>query len=136
MTIKTVPHINFRGDARSALDFYQSVFGGDITIVTYQDAHAVQDPEKADQVMWGQVASSAGFAVMAYDVPSRLDWNAGEIPFFVSVRGEAEEISRCWTKLCEGATILQALGPANWAAVYGMLKDKFGVTWVLDAPNG
>ena len=133
MSIKTVTHLNFRGDARAALAFYQSVFGGQLTIVTYADAHAVQNPAEAEQVMWGQVAAENGFNVMAYDVPSRLKWNAGEIPFFVSVRGaDAEEIRGYWEKLAEGAAIVQALAPAGWSPLYGMLKDRFGVTWVLD----
>ena len=133
MSINVTNHLNFRGDARAALKFYQSVFGGDLAIVTYQDAHHVQDPSEADQVMWGQVAAANGFRVMAYDVPSRTPWNPGEIPFFVSVRGDAaDEITRYWEKLSEGATIAQPLAPSGWTPLYGMLKDRFGVTWVLD----
>lgn len=133
MTVKTVTHLNFRGDARAALSFYQSVFGGELMAMTYRDAGAVQNPAEADQIMWGQVASNDGFHIMAYDVPSRLDWNAGEIPFFVSVRGkEADAISRYWAALSDGATIIAPLAPAGWSPLYGMLKDRFGVTWVLD----
>jgi PhnB protein len=133
MTVKATTHLNFRGQARAALSFYQSVFGGDLVIVTYRDANAVGAPAEADQVMWGQVAAASGFRIMAYDVPSRLSWNAGEIPFFVSVRGDAaDDITGCWEKLAAGATILQPLAPAVWSPLYGMLKDQFGVTWVFD----
>jgi PhnB protein len=133
MTIKTTTHLNFRGHARAALEFYQSVFGGHQVVVTYKDAGAVQDPAEADQVMWGQVAGDNGFRIMAYDVPSRLSWNAGEIPVFVSVRGDAaDEVTGFWEKLSDGATVMQPLGPAGWVPLYGMLKDRFGVTWVLD----
>ena len=133
MTIKATTHLNFRGDARAALAFYHSVFGGDQALITYRDAGAVQNPAEADQVMWGQVAAESGFRIMAYDVPSRLSWNPGEIPFFVSIRSDgADEISRHWEKLSDGATILQQLAPAGWSPLYGMLKDRFGVTWVLD----
>ena len=133
MTIKTVTHLNFRGQARAALKFYQTVFGGELMVMTYKDANAVQDPTEADQVMWGQVAAGNGFQVMAYDVPSRLSYEAGEIPFFVSVRGDAaDEISDFWGKLSDGATIVAPLAPSGWSPLYGMLKDRFGVTWVLD----
>lgn len=134
MTINTVTHLNFRGDARAALSFYLSVFGGEQMLITYGDAHNVQKPSEADQIMWGQVAAANGFRIMAYDVPSATAWNQGEIPFFVSVRGEDEgEISSYWEKLREGSTIIRPLEPAGWAKLYGMLKDRFGVTWVLDA---
>ncbi|MFC5745621.1 VOC family protein [Actinomadura rugatobispora] len=133
MSISTVTHLNFRGDARAALGFYQSVFGGDMVTVTYKDAGNVQEPSEADQVMWGQVAAGSGFRVMAYDVPSQLPWHQGENAFFVSVRGDtAEEITAYWEKLSDGATVVQPLGPAQWAPLYGMCKDRFGVTWVLD----
>jgi PhnB protein len=133
MSIKTTTHLNFRGQARAALAFYQSVFGGQDMVLTYKYAGAVQDPAEADQVMWGQVTSEAGFAIMAYDVPSRLAYAPGEIPVFVSVCGDtAEEITGYWDKLAEGATVMQDLAPAGWSPLYGMLKDRFGITWVLD----
>ena len=133
MTIKTTTHLNFRGQARAALEFYQSVFGGTLAALTYADAHAVQNPAEADQIMWGQVAADSGFHIMAYDVPSAMPWDAGTIPFFVSIRGSApDEITALWEKLGAGAAIIVPLAPAAWSPLYGMLKDKFGVTWVLD----
>lgn len=133
MTIRTTTHLNFRGQARDALDFYHAVFGGQPVLVSYKDAGAVQDPAEADQIMWGQVTSDAGFAIMAYDVPSRLSYAPGDNPVFVSVRGDtADEIKLYWDKLTDGASVIQDLAPAGWSPLYGMLKDKFGVTWVLD----
>lgn len=133
MSINTVTHINLRGDARAALEFYQSVFGGDLVAITYEDAHNVSKPSEANQIMWGQVASSDGFHVMAYDVPSSMTWNRGSNPFFVSVRGKsAAEITGYWEKLSTGSTVAVPLAPASWAPLYGMLTDTFGVTWVLD----
>jgi PhnB protein len=133
MSIKTTTHLNFRGDARAALEFYQSVFGGDLATVTYKDAGAVQEESEADQVMWGQVLAEDGFHVMAYDVPSRMAYDEGENSVFVSVRGEtAAEITGYWEKLSDEAIIVIPMGPAGWAPAYGMLKDRFGVVWVLD----
>lgn len=133
MTVSVTNHLNFRGHARAALEFYQSVFGGDMVVITYQDAHSVQNPDEADQVMWGQVTSAVGFRVMAYDVPSSAPWSRGENSSFVSVRGDSgEEITALWEKLVEGSTITQELAPAGWAPLYGMLTDRFGIVWVLD----
>ncbi|HEU4324017.1 MAG TPA: VOC family protein [Roseiflexaceae bacterium] len=133
MSVNAVTHLNFRGEARRALAFYQSVFGGDLALVTYKDAGNVQDPSDADRVMWGQVAADNGFRVMAYDVPSGMPWSQGENAFFVSLRGENPgEIAAHWDKLSVGATVLHPLAPAQWAPLYGMLKDQFGVVWVVD----
>ncbi|PXX61747.1 PhnB protein [Nocardia tenerifensis] len=131
MSITTTTHLNFRGDARAALEFYQSVFGGDLAVVTYQDAGNVQ--EEADRVMWGQVLAENGFHVMAYDVPAATAYDKGENSFFVSVRGATvEEVTGYWEKLSDGATVVIQLGPAGWAPAYGMLRDRFGVVWVVD----
>jgi PhnB protein len=107
--ITTTTHLNFRGTAHAALEFYQSVFGGQIAAITFADAHNVQSKgglateEEANQIMWGQVLGDNGFHVTY------------------------------WNGLKAGATIMADLGPAPWGApLYGMLKDKFGVTWVLD----
>ncbi|MES2642881.1 MAG: VOC family protein [Myxococcota bacterium] len=133
MSVRVTNHLNFRGQARAALRFYQSVFGGEVTIVTYQDAHNVQDPVEAEHVMWGQVEAATGFRVMAYDVPARLPLDPGTNAFFVSVRGDsAAEIRELWEKLSAGATITVPLAPSGWTPLYGMLVDRFGVTWVLD----
>ncbi|TDE21321.1 VOC family protein [Nonomuraea mesophila] len=133
MSVKSVAHLNFRGDARAALEFYRSVFGGDLAVVTYKDAGNVQDAADADRVMWGQVLSGDGFHVMAYDVPSHLPYDQGENPFFLSLRGKtAQEITAYWERLSEGADVVRPLEPAQWSALYGMLKDRFGVTWVMD----
>lgn len=130
--MKAIIHLNFRGQAREALGFYQSVFGGDVALVTYQDAHQVTEASEAQQIMWGEVAADNGFRVMAYDVPSHTAWNPGENAFLVAAQAEtAEDISACWTKLSEGASITSPLAPSQWSPLFGMLKDRFGVNWVL-----
>ncbi|WP_433385467.1 VOC family protein [Actinoplanes sp. CA-142083] len=105
------------------MEFYRSVFGGELAAVDHPG------PADAGQIMWGQVQAGNGFHVMAYDVLAGRSYT----PVFVSVRGQdADEITAYWKSLAEGATIVQDLGPAGWSPLYGMLTDRFGVTWVLD----
>ena len=133
MSIETTTHLNFRGQARAALAFYQSVFGGQLTAITYSDAHAAETPAEADNILWGQVASPEGFRVMAYDVRSGQPYNPGENAVFVSVRGKsADELSAYWARLIEGSTIIVPLAASPWSPLYGMVRDRFGVTFVLD----
>lgn len=147
MSITTTAHLNFRGDAREALEFYRSVFGGHLTLVTYGDFGMPEELPDAGKVVWGQVTADNGFRVMAYDVPGHAEAVAEAPgatrrengmtltgrPFFMSVRGEtAEEVGALWTKLADGATVVEDYGPAQWAPAFGMLTDRFGVTWILD----
>lgn len=133
MTITTTTHLNFRGTARAALEFYQRVFGGQLVAVTYADAHAAETPAEASQVMWGQVTAENGFRIMAYDVPASRPWDAGIMPVYVSVRGtDPAELTALWEKLSTGSTPIVPLAPAAWSPLYGMLTDPFGITFVLD----
>lgn len=133
MSITTTTHLNFRGQAREALAFYQSVFGGQIMIATHSQAYPSFPPEEADLVAYGQVESAEGFRIMAYDVPGARPYDPGIAPVFVSVRGtDNEELTRYWTALAAGATVIQPLAPSGWAPLFGMLTDRMGITWVLD----
>jgi PhnB protein len=46
--------------------------------------------------------------------------------------GSSHQASRRWTGLADDATVIVPLAPAQWSPLYGMLKDRYGVTWVVD----
>ncbi len=132
MTVTVTPHLNFRDSAREALEFYQTAFGGELTILSYADM-GNPDPATANHVTWGQVESDNGFRIMAYDVYPHLPWDQGKHASYVSVRcTDADELQGYWDTLVQGATVIQPIGPSPWAPLYGQLTDRFGVTWVLD----
>lgn len=132
MSVTSTLHINFRGQAREALEFYHSVFGGDILLAPYGDVEAGQDADQAEQIAWGQVQAPNGFHVMAYDVQNSFDYGPGTIPFYLSLNStDADEITTYWKELAEGATVLQDLGPSAFSPLYGKLTDRFGVTWII-----
>ncbi len=133
MSVTTTAHINTRGNARELLNFYAAAFNGQVTVATYTDIHAVEDPRQADQIAWGQVTAPNGFRVMAYDVQPSKTFSPGENAYYIALRGDdTNEIQRMWDGLVNGATILTPLEPAPFAALYGMLTDRYGVTWIVD----
>jgi PhnB protein len=132
MTVTTTAHVNFRGQAREALSFYQSVFGGDLSLATYTDIHSVESQEQADHIAFGRVKATNGFDIMAYDVQPSKGYNPGENTFYVTLQGnDPDEIRAQWDGLANGATILIPLAPAPFAPLYGMVTDRFGVTWIV-----
>ncbi|MUK02474.1 VOC family protein [Vibrio cholerae] len=150
MSVRTTTHLNFRGDARAALEFYRSVFGGQVTIATYGDFGMPKGVPGADEVVFGQVENADGFRIMAYDIPGRTGGSAvaagsthrengttiTDQSFFVSVRGETlGEVEDYWTALSVGATVVEPLVASAWSPGFGMLTDSFGVTWVLDVAS-
>lgn len=134
MTVTTTTHLNFRGQARAALQLYASIFGGEVTAFSYGDAHVDTDGAVPDQLMWGGFQALNGLSLMAFDVPPGRPFSRGEDSVFVSVRGDdPDEITTCFAVLAEGGTIRTPLGPAPWGSpLYGMLDDRFGITWIMD----
>ena len=71
------PYLSFKNDARSAMEFYQSVFGGDLDISTFGSFEGmVEDPSENDLVMHAQLTTPDGFILMASDTPSRMEYVA------------------------------------------------------------
>ena len=136
MSLTFTPHLNFRGQAREALDFYKEVFRGEQVLMTYGQMGQGGDKD-ADRIIWGQVACEDGFRVMAFDILEPRPFDPGANAFFVSLRASSSaEAEARWKALSTGAAILQPIGQAPWSALYGMLTDRFGVTWIVDVDPG
>lgn len=148
MTLTTTTHLNFRGTAREALEHYRAVFGGTLTAATYADLGAPQDAPGADRLVFGQLDTPGGLRLMAYDVPGEpapgLAGPAGSTrrengltltdrPFFQSLRGRSlDEVTPLWDGLAAGGQVVEPLAASPWSPGFGMLTDRFGVTWVVD----
>lgn len=133
MSVQTTPHINFRGEAREALAYYQTIFGGEVMAASYNDIHAAENDRHGDEVAFGRITAPNGFDLMAYDVQPSKGYDPGTNPFYITLSGQDEtEISTGWEQLAADAKhILIPLGPAPFAPLYGMLTDRFGVTWII-----
>jgi PhnB protein len=132
MTVRLNPYLGFRGDARAAMEFYRGVFGGELTVSTFGDFGAAEDPAEADQVMHAQLVGEQGVVLMASDTPQRMSYNPGDT-MSVSLSGDDEAVlQRWWDGLADGATVLQPLTKAQWGDSFGMLRDRFGTTWLVN----
>ncbi|MDK1328608.1 VOC family protein [Arthrobacter sp. zg-Y1143] len=148
MSITTTTHLNFRGTAAPALEFYQSVFGGNVAAATYGDFGMPKDVPGADKIVFGQLETADGFRLMAYDIPGQDGTDTAgaagttrrengttvtDRTFFQSLRGQSmEEVEKLWGALADGAQIIEPLAASAWSPGFGMLTDRFGVTWVID----
>ncbi|WGD38557.1 VOC family protein [Lysinibacter sp. HNR] len=134
MAISLNPYIGFRDNAREAMEFYQSVFGGDLSLNTFGDLQASEDPAEANKIMHAMLTTHSGLILMGADTPSSMPYNPGD-NYSISLSGPFEDdhdLTTYYEKLSEGATILQPLATAPWGDKFGMLTDKFGVTWLVN----
>lgn len=133
MTVLLNPYLNFRGEAREALSFYQSVFGGSVEISTFGDlpqaggGHEV-DP---DQVMHGMLTADNGLVLMAADAPAEMD--APPSTTALSLSGDdADTLRGYWERLADGGQVTMPLAQAPWGDEFGMLNDQFGIPWMVN----
>jgi len=132
MPVTLNPYLNFRANARQALQFYQSVFGGELTLSTFADFQSAHDPSDNDLIMHGQLNGANGLTLMGADTPKDMSHQdfAG---FSISLSGDDEGALRdYWEKLADGGTVLQPLEVAPWGDAFGMVTDQFGVTWLVN----
>src|SRR5690606_31697865 len=127
MASRLNPYLSFRGQAREALQVYQSVFGGELTISTYGEGGMAQAGADKDLVMHGQLVSPSGYCLMASDTPPGIEHTPGStISISLSGGNEADaELRGYWQELSVGGTVTVPLEVAPWGDAFGMLVDRF-----------
>jgi PhnB protein len=131
MASRLNPYVRFNGNARQAMEFYQSVFGGDLNVNTFGE-YGGQDPEGADKIMHAQLETPKGYTLMASDTPPGMPYNPGD-NISISLSGdEADDLRGYWEKLSEGGTVSMPLEKQIWGDEFGSCVDKFGISWVVN----
>jgi PhnB protein len=126
------PYISFSDNAKEAMEFYKSVFGGDLRMNTFGE-FGTQDPAQADKIMHAMLETSSGFTLMASDTPPGMPHNPGD-NITISLSGDdADELRGYWDKLSSGGgTVAMPLEKQMWGDEFGMLTDRFGVPWMVN----
>ena len=133
MTVRLNPYLSFRDNAREAMTFYESVFGGELSISTFADLHASADPNEQDKVMHSQLETPEGLVLMAADTPDGMEYRP-QAGVSVSLSGDDEARLRgYWERLSEGGNVAMPFEKAPWGATFGMCVDRFGTSWMVNA---
>jgi len=120
-------YVNFNGKTREAMEFYKSVFGGELTISTFGEQHVPDAP--ADGVMHSQLNVDGKPLFMASDAMGE-DHLSG---FSLSLSGNnGEELRTYYQKLSDGGQVTKPLEKESWGDEFGMLTDKFGLAWMVN----
>jgi PhnB protein len=130
MASRLNPYLNFNGNARQAMEFYTSVFGGTLILNTFAE-YGGQGAD-ANRIMHGMLETDAGYTIMGADVTSEMTYDrpAG---FSVSLSGDdAEALRGYFEKLSEGGTVTMPLDKQVWGDEFGMCVDRFGISWLVN----
>jgi PhnB protein len=132
MSSKLNPYINFKGQAKAAMEFYKLAFGGKLIMSTFGESGMMKDTPEANNIMHAQLIADNGMLLMASDTPDHMQYKPGT-NVSISLSGDNEsELKGYWEKLSEGGTISQPLEKAPWGDQFGMFTDKFGIQWLVN----
>jgi len=132
MATRLNPYLSFRDNAKEAMGFYQSVFGGELTLSTFEEYHASEDPAEQSKIMHGQLEGENDLVLMASDTPNSMEYRPGNT-MSISLSGDDDaQLRGYWNKLSEGGTVAMPLEKAPWGDSFGQCIDKFGVSWLVN----
>lgn len=132
MNSKLNPYLNFNGNAREAMEFYKSVFGGTMTLSTYKEGGMTQNPAEENKIMHCMLIADNGITLMGADSPEGWEFIVGT-NVNISLSGDnSVELTAYFNKLAENGAIQEPLKQAPWGDTFGMLIDKFGIRWMVN----
>jgi PhnB protein len=134
-------YLTFDGNCREVFDFYKSIFGGEFDYISTfaemppQEGMPALPEEVKNQIMHVSLPISKETSLMGSDRggPWAPELNVGN-NFSISVDAETEEAAtKLFNALSVGGNITMPLDKTFWGAYFGMLKDKFGINWMVNA---
>lgn len=132
------PWINFNGNAEEAFTFYKSVFGGEFANVTrFKDIASTEfqvAENDANKIMQITLPINGTNALMGNDVPEfmgKVNENENRSKIHVAV-GSKEEAEKIFDGLSVGGEIEVPVGDSPWGTSFGMLRDQYGIEWVIE----
>ena len=120
------PHITFAGNAREAVAFYQSLFGGESEVFAVGDRADSGLPKDA---VFHADLKGTNFRLMAADGSAK---DASRISLHIHC-DDKDEMERFHKALSDGGSVHSEIGPA-FGGLFSMVTDRFGVSWFLTLP--
>lgn len=132
-------YLNFNGDTEEAFRFYQSVFGGELTIVRFRDFKEMPGVDQLSEEDRNKIGHCSlplyENILMGTDALESFGQSVtfGN-NFHITVEPEsADDARRLFSALSEGGEVEMELdGPTEWAELFGSCCDKFGVRWMIN----
>ena len=123
------PYIQFDGSAREAMEFYRTVFGGELTVSTFGEFG--MEGAGSEGVMHAQLETPSGYTLMASDTPPGMEAQRGSM-VSISLSGDEQDLRQYFEKLADGGQVTMPLEKQVWGDEFGECTDRFGVAWMVN----
>ena len=127
------PYLNFNGQCREALTFYQECLEGDLQLqkVAESPMAAKMLSEKGPLILHGALSKDGYPLLMGSDMIGNALQTGNSIMLCLNCSSD-QEINTIFDRLSAGGHVKVPLHQSFWGATYGELKDKFGMDWMLN----
>ena len=130
--MKLTPYIHFQGNAEEAMNFYAEALGGTISeLKRYGESPMPADEDYKDKVLHGRLTFDDNLIMISDTMKGNEVSKSGNIQLSVEI-SEANQIDTVFNKMAKGGNVTMPLQDTFWGARFGMLKDKFGVSWMFN----
>jgi PhnB protein len=131
--MKLNPHVSFNGDCEAAFQLYERCLGGKIVVMlTYGDSPmADQAPPQMRGKIVHATLSVGNNVIYGADVPPEQYQPPKGFHLTVGL-DDPNEAERIFQALSEGGTVQMPLQKTFWAVRFGVLTDRFGVSWEIN----
>lgn len=129
------PYLNFDGNAKEALQFYQSVFGGELIIQKMEELPGMEISEdEKNRILHISLPLENGQQLMASDYLCNKGHiiNQGNNNYISITADSRDQADRLYAGLSEGGNIEMPMDDMFWGDYFGSFKDKFGVFWMIN----
>ncbi len=129
------PYLIFGGRCEEALNFYQSALGAEVDLlIRYQDSPEPPPPGMLpagfeNKIMHTSFRVGNNILMASDGCEEGQRFNGFSLSIQVTTETEAD---RFFTALCEGGEVQMALSKTFWSPRFGMLTDRFGVSWMIN----
>lgn len=122
----------FMGNCREAMEFYQSVFGGELSVQTYDEGMGDEAvPENAAGKVMHASLSGGLLELMSSDSTRTEPFGESFISLSLSGADEAQ-MRELFDKLSAGGNVTFPIDKQPWGDLFGAATDKFGIEWMVN----
>jgi len=126
------PYLNFDGQTRDAMTFYAKCLDADLYLQTFKEA-GMDMPGAEDRVVHARLSKGgAATVVMASDSQPGQPVHGGNYAWLSIDCDDDKEQDRMFGALSQGGTVIMPIDKMFWGARFGMLRDKYGIGWMLN----
>jgi|SRR3989344_3266654 len=131
---KLTTYLLFNGTCKQAMEFYKSVFGGELNLIKVGDSPIKdQMPVVMHEKVLNARLKSENVDISASDWlrPDRTPIQGNTVCLYLS-GGTHQGLKEFFDKLSEGANVTDPL-QEQFFGTYGALNDQFGIRWMFQA---